>query len=100
MGSLQEGDKYFFLMIRQPPRSTLFPYTTLFRSSAPRHPSSRSSQSRHPPHSRRAPVFSLLPAPPVAIPPQQSHCARSPSTAPANGPVPRSLGHSSALPLR
>src|SRR5688572_31196991 len=24
----------FFLMIRQPPRSTLFPYTTLFRSSA------------------------------------------------------------------
>src|SRR5215216_6867533 len=26
----------FFLMIRRPPRSTLFPYTTLFRS--PRHP--------------------------------------------------------------
>src|SRR3712207_7105861 len=24
----------FFLMIRRPPRSTLFPYTTLFRSSA------------------------------------------------------------------
>src|SRR4029434_9151691 len=24
--------KYFFLMIRRPPRSTLFPYTTLFRS--------------------------------------------------------------------
>src|SRR3712207_7616411 len=23
---------YFFLMIRRPPRSTLFPYTTLFRS--------------------------------------------------------------------
>src|SRR3712207_7902978 len=32
----------FFLMIRQPPRSTLFPYTTLFRSSdvAKRPPSS------------------------------------------------------------
>src|SRR3712207_8707487 len=33
-----------FLMIRRPPRSTLFPYTTLFRSSVPRtlvfHPSS------------------------------------------------------------
>src|SRR3970040_2757553 len=28
-GSLQ----FFFLMIRRPPRSTLFPYTTLFRSS-------------------------------------------------------------------
>src|SRR6266496_5530447 len=30
----------FFLMIRRPPRSTLFPYTTLFRSprAHPRHP--------------------------------------------------------------
>src|SRR3989337_3565373 len=26
---------FFFLMIRRPPRSTLFPYTTLFRSSPP-----------------------------------------------------------------
>src|SRR3712207_7516348 len=26
---------FFFLMIRRPPRSTLFPYTTLFRSSTP-----------------------------------------------------------------
>src|SRR3712207_7234690 len=25
--------EFFFLMIRRPPRSTLFPYTTLFRSS-------------------------------------------------------------------
>src|SRR6266850_2839315 len=25
---------FFFLMIRRPPRSTLFPYTTLFRSRA------------------------------------------------------------------
>src|SRR6202046_5907865 len=24
--------RFFFLMIRRPPRSTLFPYTTLFRS--------------------------------------------------------------------
>src|SRR5438270_6545361 len=36
---------FFFLMIRRPPRSTLFPYTTLFRSrggtqqcAEPRHP--------------------------------------------------------------
>src|SRR2546430_9395426 len=28
---------FFFLMIRRPPRSTLFPYTTLFRSGR-RHP--------------------------------------------------------------
>src|SRR2546427_6051000 len=27
------NDIFFFLMIRRPPRSTLFPYTTLFRSS-------------------------------------------------------------------
>src|SRR2546430_14780884 len=27
------GVLFFFLMIRRPPRSTLFPYTTLFRSS-------------------------------------------------------------------
>src|SRR2546426_8909322 len=26
---------FFFLMIRRPPRSTLFPYTTLFRSYVP-----------------------------------------------------------------
>src|SRR2546422_5771151 len=26
---------FFFLMIRRPPRSTLFPYTTLFRSQEP-----------------------------------------------------------------
>src|SRR5258705_12785023 len=28
---------FFFLMIRRPPRSTLFPYTTLFRSPASGH---------------------------------------------------------------
>src|SRR5437867_8189067 len=27
---------FFYLMIRPPPRSTLFPYTTLFRSALPR----------------------------------------------------------------
>src|SRR3712207_7697308 len=31
---------FFFLMIRRPPRSTLFPYTTLFRSFLPRRASS------------------------------------------------------------
>src|SRR2546430_5243681 len=29
---------FFFLMIRRPPRSTLFPYTTLFRSVSRREP--------------------------------------------------------------
>src|SRR6266480_7128794 len=39
---------FFFLMIRRPPRSTLFPYTTLFRSRSrrgrPPAPSSRRSR--------------------------------------------------------
>src|SRR5256885_14336611 len=30
----QRVSLFFFLMIRRPPRSTLFPYTTLFRSHA------------------------------------------------------------------
>src|SRR5260221_12641872 len=30
------GSFFFFLMIRRPPRSTLFPYTTLFRSASRR----------------------------------------------------------------
>src|SRR5258708_31478962 len=34
---------FFFLMIRRPPRSTLFPYTTLFRSQA----GWRSAATRH-----------------------------------------------------
>src|SRR2546429_8304479 len=41
---------FFFLMIRRPPRSTLFPYTTLFRSV----PAAASSRSRRRP-SRSAP---------------------------------------------
>src|SRR5258707_1951501 len=32
---LQQRFIFFFLMIRRPPRSTLFPYTTLFRSVQP-----------------------------------------------------------------
>src|SRR5215471_20788143 len=37
---------FFFLMIRRPPRSTLFPYTTLFRSRPGRH-GRRPSRPRH-----------------------------------------------------
>src|SRR3712207_9446888 len=41
----------FFLMIRRPPRSTLFPYTTLFRSVRPlgRRPA-RPARREHPRH--------------------------------------------------
>src|SRR2546429_4745784 len=31
---MEKDGHFFFLMIRRPPRSTLFPYTTLFRSIA------------------------------------------------------------------
>src|SRR5215468_9810749 len=41
-------------MIRRPPRSTLFPYTTLFRSSACRPPRSRSATRRRCPRRRRS----------------------------------------------
>src|SRR5258708_21006991 len=34
--SVRVVSRVFFLMIRRPPRSTLFPYTTLFRSAADR----------------------------------------------------------------
>src|SRR3712207_6924240 len=32
--STDNKERFFFLMIRRPPRSTLFPYTTLFRSTS------------------------------------------------------------------
>src|SRR6185295_17711244 len=55
------GAGFFFLMIRRPPRSTLFPYTTLFRSSLsmpssprrrhlPRSPGSQRTMSRSEEH--------------------------------------------------
>src|SRR2546430_17524395 len=34
--STPASQTFFFLMIRRPPRSTLFPYTTLFRSQMPK----------------------------------------------------------------
>src|ERR1039458_3005908 len=44
--------KFFFLMIRRPPRSTLFPYTTLFRSVL--RPAGH-GQDDHRPHLRQMP---------------------------------------------
>src|SRR5262245_63395737 len=45
---------FFFLMLRRPPRSTLLPYTTLFRSQAP------------------AAIGTTAPLPPPPAPPQSS----------------------------
>src|SRR5256885_13012884 len=44
-------------MIRRPPRSTLFPYTTLFRSA--RHPGTHRQRWRQPLPGRRRGAFSL-----------------------------------------
>src|SRR6476646_4721783 len=41
---------FFFLMIRRPPRSTLFPYTTLFRSLRPEPPPPPPRPRRPAPH--------------------------------------------------
>src|SRR5690349_25073869 len=46
---------FFFLMIRRPPRSTLFPYTTLFRSEGPHHGVHGRLQAKARPH---LPAFS------------------------------------------
>src|SRR5687768_18017997 len=45
---------FFFLMIRRPPRSTLFPYTTLFRSPAGDERCARLGALRLRPRPRRA----------------------------------------------
>src|SRR6266550_8302589 len=55
---LKQAQAVFFLMIRRPPRSTLFPYTSLFRSAhvpgARRSPGSRCGYERR--GSRSAPA--------------------------------------------
>src|SRR2546429_4896711 len=45
---------FFFLMIRRPPRSTLFPYTTLFRSKKRAVCGSPRSAAKHAAHMRAA----------------------------------------------
>src|SRR6266481_9215427 len=45
---------FFFLMIRRPPRSTLFPYTTLFRSIEPRRGPKRVDRVRQQQHLDRS----------------------------------------------
>src|SRR3712207_7817368 len=47
--------RFVFLMIRRPPRSTLFPYTTLFRSARGSPWACRSPRARRPASRRRAP---------------------------------------------
>src|SRR3712207_8396165 len=56
---------FFFLMIRRPPRSTLFPYTTLFRSLPGERPCTRESSLPGRPRTERGsflsgPAYCLL----------------------------------------
>src|SRR3989337_116845 len=111
---------FFFLMIRRPPRSTLFPYTTLFRSETcatpPRYhgrKNRRKSPRRHGRVGRALPPGSPCPSPdPVhrhagggrrsglpgapPLPPDERHVAR-PRAGRAGGGHPRPLGHPAHL---
>src|SRR2546426_7575733 len=72
-------------MIRRPPRSTLFPYTTLFRSRRdPRHPSPDAPSD-------------LPPAVADGRPSQPPGPHRSQATGPGHRAVPRSEEHTSEL---
>src|SRR2546430_12615053 len=51
---------FFFLMIRRPPRSTLFPYTTLFRSVSSRPLLARRTVRRRPLDPDPAPVHRTI----------------------------------------
>src|SRR5882762_9676259 len=80
-------DAIFFLMMRRPPRSTLFPYTTLFRSrpSAGRHPLVEPARHRLARHEGPRPQLRRR---------RRQHLARHEPVAPprgaqAGGPVPR-----------
>src|SRR3712207_8414591 len=115
-------------MIRRPPRSTLFPYTTLFRSEPGRRPSSRSSTAQGlavgrrawvdaaPGRSDRAAGMSVLAvvgvggarpgtAPAVGPAPETTPSRAGPAprpgragTAPLQGPPPRVGAHTSVAP--
>src|SRR5438093_11040206 len=74
---------FFFLMLRPPPRSTLFPYTTLFRSPRARARLPRSPPARsHPPAGRR----SCTPSPPFLLPGMRNGRGRFEALSPARSP--------------
>src|SRR2546429_7280347 len=69
---------FFFLMIRRPPRSTLFPYTTLFRSPLPAFASRGGSWLRWPFGLSRDALERLPSRPAYWLAPDRSAlCARS-----------------------
>src|SRR5436305_11968893 len=96
-------------MIRRPPRSTLFPYTTLFRSGHGRSPptSSRAGSPEHPPARSEEHTSELQSRPHLVcrllLEKKKTHsgparCARTKSPSKPSSPLPTVL--ISASPLR
>src|SRR2546422_597135 len=71
--------RFFFLMIRRPPRSTLFPYTTLFRSPAPLGPMSPMMAPRG---TRRSTSFKAMTPPKRLVTPRTSRMGVAAATPP------------------
>src|SRR3712207_9092001 len=82
---------FFFLMIRRPPRSTLFPYTTLFRSA--RHEMTGVIDSIRPPQ----PCSTTTGSPPASPDPRSTRRVVCPRTSTV---VVRSEEHTSELQSR
>src|SRR5689334_23812411 len=78
---------FFFLMLRRPPRSTLFPYTTLFRSY------SQISVTIRP----KAPYHSMYLGAPAAAPDSMKSKSRIRFNAATTTMIPRSEEHTSEL---
>src|SRR5438874_5423428 len=64
---------FFSLMLRRPPRSTLFPYTTLFRSPPPPAPEPVKVEAKV----EAAPAPAPVPAPAVLVAPKPGEGGRS-----------------------
>src|SRR2546422_11773474 len=100
---------FFFLMIRRPPRSTLFPYTTLFRSLAELDPETNDDELLRRRDAQRDEIVAHLRAdrhehgrvagePPLE-PPGESKAER-PAVPAEDGPVERGDGDRGAAPPR
>src|SRR3712207_7518180 len=81
-------------MIRRPPRSTLFPYTTLFRSLLPDPAQEPQIALRHPQHARVRPLGSLR------VPRLLDRLHASPRLLGSPSRPPRSEEHTSELQSR
>src|SRR5205823_12799259 len=90
---------------RRPPRSTLFPYTTLFRSSMHGAPAARTVDAAEAPVEAAAPIPDAIPAPSEETPPLVRErvrrvAAHQPAPVPPPSAVPassRSEEHTSEL---